>query len=264
MCPRLSKKKATAIRQLALKKHRVAQGAFVLEGKKGMQALLSAHYAIKYIIGTPSFLLKNQALFSAIPPQIEVFQAEKELLTGLGSFVHNHEVLSVAAIPKPTRPCVWATGITLALDGIQDPGNLGTIIRIADWYGIKHILCSETTVELYNPKVLQASMGSFVKVNLHYVDLPDYLQNVKLPIIGAMLEGKPVHDFLFPAHGVLVIGNESHGIEPRLKATLTERITIPRYGEANSLNAGMATAILCDNWRRVCASTALSTTIDIA
>ena len=253
MYPTLSKKKATFIRQLALKKYRLEQAAFVLEGKKGIQALLNAHYAIKCIVGTPDFFTDNQDIITSIRKETEVFEANQALLSGLGSFVHNHEVLAVAAIPRPTEPCLSPIGITLALDGMQDPGNLGTIIRIADWYGIATILCSQTTVELYNPKVLQASMGSFVKVNLHYIDLPDYLQGLNLPILGATLDGKPLHDFLFPAHGVLVIGNESHGIRSAVKATLTETISIPRYGHANSLNAATATAILCDNWRRVCA-----------
>ncbi|WP_419241790.1 RNA methyltransferase [Cardinium endosymbiont of Nabis limbatus] len=190
-------------------------------------------------------------MVASIPKAVEVFEVKQELLSGLGSFIHNHEVLAVAAIPSPTDPALSPIGITLALDDIQDPGNLGTIIRIADWYGITTILCSQTTVELYNPKVLQASMGSFVKVNLHYVDLPCYLQGLNLPILGAMLDGKPLHDFLFPAHGVLVIGNESHGIQPAVQQTLTEAIAIPKYGHANSLNAAMATAILCDNWKRI-------------
>lgn len=252
MYPTLSKKKATCIRQLALKKYRLEQAAFVLEGKKSIQALLSARYAIKCIVGTSSFFVANQDIVASIRKETEVFETKKEVLSGLGSFVHNHEVLAVAAIPSATEPSISPVDITLALDGIQDPGNLGTIIRIADWYGIATILCSQTTVELYNPKVLQASMGSFAKVNLHYVDLPRYLEGLKLPILGATLDGQPVHDFAFPGHGVLVIGNESHGIQPAVKAILTEAIAIPRYGQANSLNAATATAILCDNWRRLC------------
>ncbi|CAH2560197.1 RNA methyltransferase [Cardinium endosymbiont of Oedothorax gibbosus] len=249
----LSKKKATAIRQFALKKYRLAQAAFVLEGKKGIQALLASDYAIKYIVGTSTFFEENQDIPASIRKETELFEVKKELLSRLGSFVHNHEVLAVAAIPRPTAPCLSPSGMTLALDSIQDPGNLGTIIRIADWYGIATILCSQTTVDLYNPKVLQASMGSFVKVNLHYVDLPHYLQGLNLPILGATLDGKPLHDFLFPNYGVLVIGNESHGIQPAVKETLTAAISIPRYGHANSLNAATATAILCDNWKRICA-----------
>ncbi|CDG50082.1 RNA methyltransferase [Cardinium endosymbiont of Bemisia tabaci] len=249
MYPTLSKNKARFIRQLALKKHRLAEASFVLEGKKGMEALLASDYAIKCVVGTPSFFLKNQNIVATFPNTIEVFEASKELLSGLGALVHNHEVLAVAALPKPTAPHLPLMGITLALDGIQDPGNLGTIIRIADWYGIRTILCAQTTVDLYNPKVLQASMGSFLKVNLHYLDLPSYFQNAKLPIVGAMVEGKPVHDFVFPDHGILVIGNESHGIQPAIQAVVTDTVSIPRYGTANSLNAAIATAVLCDHWK---------------
>ncbi|WP_317208326.1 RNA methyltransferase, partial [Candidatus Cardinium sp. cBcalN1] len=251
MYPTLSKNKATYIRQLALKKYRLAHAAFILEGKKGIQALLASDYVIKYIVGTRSFFIKNQAIISSISRETEIFEVNKELLSALGSFVDNHEVLAVAAIPRPTEPSLSTMDITLALDGIQDPGNLGTIIRIADWYGIDRILCSQTTVELYNPKVLQASMGSFVKVNLHYVDLPAYLQGLDLPILGATLQGTSIDDFLFPDHGVLVIGNESHGIQSAIEEMLTVAIAIPRYGNANSLNAGIATAVLCDNWKRV-------------
>ncbi|AXI24227.1 SpoU rRNA Methylase family [Cardinium endosymbiont of Sogatella furcifera] len=251
MYPILSKKKAASIRQLALKKYRLERAAFVLEGKKGVQALLASDYVIKCIIGTPDFFASNPDMVATFRPETEVFETHTALLSGLGSFVHNHDVLAVAAIPLSTAPCLTPKGITLALDGMQDPGNLGTMIRIADWYGITTILCAQTTTELYNPKVLQASMGSFVKVNLHYVDLPRYLQGVELPILGAMLEGKSVHDFLFPDHGILVIGNESHGIQPAVQATLTEAVSIPRYGHANSLNAATAAAVLCDNWKRI-------------
>ncbi|MCT4697120.1 MAG: RNA methyltransferase [Candidatus Cardinium sp.] len=251
MYPILSKNKATSIRQLALKKYRLERAAFVLEGKKGVQALLASDYVIKCIVGTPDFFSGNPDMVTTFRRETEVFETNTALLSGLGSFVHNHEVLAVAAIPLPTAPCLAPKGITLALDGMQDPGNLGTMIRIADWYGITTILCAQTTAELYNPKVLQASMGSFVKVNLHYVNLPRYLQGVQLPILGAMLEGKSVHDFLFPDRGILVIGNESHGIQPAVQATLTEAVAIPRYGHANSLNAATAAAILCDNWKRI-------------
>ncbi|CCM09809.1 Putative uncharacterized protein [Cardinium endosymbiont cEper1 of Encarsia pergandiella] len=249
MYPTLSKNKATFIRQLGVKKHRLAQAAFVLEGKKGIEALLSSDYTIKCIVGTSSFFFENKNIVATFPSTMEAFEAPKELLSRLGSLVHNYQVLAVAAIPKPTEPHLPLMGVTLALDGIQDPGNLGTIIRIADWYGIRTILCAQTTVDLYNPKVLQASMGSFLKVDLHYVDLPGYLQNLNLPIVGAMLKGKRVGDFAFPDHGILVIGNESHGIQPAIQAVVTDAVCIPRYGTANSLNAAVATAVLCDHWK---------------
>ncbi|ROT47812.1 RNA methyltransferase [Candidatus Cardinium hertigii] len=246
----LSKKKATYIRQLALKKYRLERASFVLEGKKSIQALLASHYTIQCMVGTSSFFIENQNIFTGLSKNIEIFEVPKEILTQLGSLSTNHEVLAVATIPLPTEPCLSPLNITLALDNIRDPGNLGTIIRIADWYGIETILCSRSTVELYNPKVLQASMGSFVKIKLHYVDLPRYLQNVKLPIIGAMIEGDHLHDFSFPTQGVLVIGNESQGIHATIKQMFTHAIAIPRYGNAQSLNAAIATAVVCDNWKR--------------
>lgn len=251
MYPTISKKKATHIRQLTLKKYRLSEGSFVLEGKKSVESLLSSDYVVKHIVATPTFLLENQNLLASIPRTTEIFQASKASLSTLGSFVHNCEVLAVACIPKEREPFLPSIGLTLALDGIQDPGNLGTMIRIADWYGINTILCSLTTVDLYNPKVLQASMGSFLKINLHYVALPSYLADVRLPILGATLDGKDVHSFVFPAGCLLVIGNESHGIDPAVAESLTETVAIPRYGQANSLNAAMATAVLCDNWQRL-------------
>ena len=175
MYPNLSKKKATYIRQLVLKKYRLQEHTFVLEGKKSIQALLLSNYKIKFIVGTPSFFKNNQEVFTALDKSIEIFQSSQEVLSSLGYFKHNHDVLSIVEIPRTTEAFLPTTGITLALDDIRDPGNLGTIIRVADWYGITNIICSKTTVDLYNPKVLQASMGSFVEVKLHYVDLPLYL-----------------------------------------------------------------------------------------
>ncbi|MBX9890157.1 MAG: RNA methyltransferase [Amoebophilaceae bacterium] len=247
----LSKNKATYIRQLAAKKYRLQENCFVLEGKKNIQSLLDAPYSIRYIVGTPAFFSQHQDWFTALPATSELFEADERLLSSLASLQHNHEVLAVVEIPKVTPPVLPSTGITLALDTIQDPGNLGTIIRIADWYGVTQIICSETTVDLYNPKVLQVSMGSFLQVKLHYLDLPLYLKQVDLPIIGtAPLGGRPLHTFSFPNQGILVIGNETHGIHPTTKQLLTTTLTIAKYGKAESLNAAMATAVICDNWKR--------------
>lgn len=250
MYPALSKIKAKYIRQLALKKYRLESTSFVLEGKKSIQLLLSSNYEIKFIVGTTSFFKENQGFFIGTSKAIEIFEVSNVELSRLGSFTNNQDLLAVVTIPKPTDPTQLSTGITLALDDIRDPGNLGTIIRIADWYGIQTILCSQATVDLYNPKVLQASMGSFMKVNLHYVDLPHYLEAAKVPIIGAMLEGKNVHNFLFPDRGILVIGNESNGIQYTVKKFLTDAVAVSGYGNTESLNAAIATAIVCDNWKR--------------
>ena len=251
MYPYLSKNKATYIRQLASKKYRLQEHCFVLEGKKNIQALLDSPYSIRYIVGTPSFFSQHQGWFTELPSTTELFEANEALLSSLASLKHNHEVLAVVEMAKVTPPVLPPAGITLALDTIQDPGNLGTIIRIADWYGITQIICSNTTVDLYNPKVLQASMGSFIQVKLHYLDLPLYLKEVDLPIIGtAPLGGTPLHTFSFPNQGILVIGNETHGIHPTTQTLLTTTLTISKYGKAESLNAAMATAVICDNWKR--------------
>jgi len=245
----LSKKKATYIRQLSLKKYRLQENAFVLEGEKNIQTLLTSSYAIRWIVGTAAFFMKQQVLFEGLSYPIACFEADTALLSTLGSLQHNHDVLAVVDIPKKiTEPIL--SGITLALDNIRDPGNLGTMMRIADWYGITNILCSNTTVELYNPKVLQASMGSFLHVQVHYVDLYPYLQQLQIPIIGATLQGSNVHHFCFPNQGILVVGNESHGIDYEIEKLCADTVTIPAYGHVESLNAAMATAIICDNWRR--------------
>lgn len=251
MYPKLSKLKAKYIRQLALKKYRLEKTAFILEGKKSIHLLLTSDYEIKFIVGTVSFFKANPDFFIGYEKPIEIFEVSNVELSQLGSFTNNQDILAVVSMPKQNQPIICSTGITLALDNIRDPGNLGTIIRIADWYGISTLLCSQSTVALYNPKVLQASMGSFMKVNIHYVDLSNYLAESKLPIIGAMLGGENVHNFSFPDRGILVIGNESSGIQDEIKKNLTHSVSIPGYSSAESLNAAMATAIVCDNWKRV-------------
>ena len=138
----------------------------------------------------------------------------------------------------------------LVLDDIRDPGNLGTIIRTADWYGIHKIVASVETADFYNPKVISATMGSFTRVSIFYTDLPQYLSGIKHRIFGAFLNGKNIHEVSFAPGGLVVIGNESRGISATLNSYITDKITIPRYGEAESLNAAIATAIICDNLRR--------------
>ena len=251
MYPNLSKKKAAYIRQLVLKKYRLQEHTFVLEGEKSIQELLCSDYKIKFLVGTPSFFKKKQEVFIALDKEVEIFQSSQKVLSSLGYFKYNQDVLAVVEILRTTEPFLSTTGITLALDDIRDPGNLGTIIRIAYWYNITNIICSKTTVDLYNPKVLQASMGAFVQVKLHYINLPLYLEQLQLPIIGATLNGGiHAHKFTFPSCGILVIGNEANGIRANVQKFLTKSVTIARYGKAESLNAAVATAILCDNWSR--------------
>jgi TrmH family RNA methyltransferase len=136
------------------------------------------------------------------------------------------------------------------LDDIRDPGNLGTIMRVADWYGINKIVASEETADVYNSKVIQSSMGSFTRVNIFYTDLGRYLSESTTPVFGAFLDGENVHEINFGKGGLIIIGNEAKGISEAVEKFVTKRITIPRFGQAESLNAAIATAVICDNVRR--------------
>jgi TrmH family RNA methyltransferase len=134
---------------------------------------------------------------------------------------------------------------------VNDPGNLGTILRIADWYGIKKIVASKKTVDIYNSKVISATKGSFARVQVYYLDLVSFFKTEKgIPVLGADLEGADVHTYKFPQKAFLLMGSESHGIHPDLEKNITQKITIPRYGTAESLNVGIATAVILDNWKR--------------
>jgi len=162
------------------------------------------------------------------------------------------EVIGLVKIP------IWPTlnydnlrqRFSLVLDNIQDPGNMGTIIRTADWFGIADIICSEDTVDVYNPKVVQATMGSLARVNVHYASLAQVLPQIKLPVFGAMLNGENIYNTTFGNEGLLVMGNEGNGISADIERLITTKITIPRAGEAESLNVAIATAILCSEIKR--------------
>jgi TrmH family RNA methyltransferase len=240
----LTKTHTKFIKSLQLKKFRQKEGLFIVEGAKNTLELLNSSYKIETLIASEAFLsrLKTQNINLTIDP---IIVKEKELST-LGSFQSNTEALAV--VHEMEVPDYNTKSFDLVLDNIRDPGNLGTIIRLADWYGIKNIICSETTAEFYNPKVISASMGSIFRTNLYRKDLKAFLsENSNRKIYGALLEGENVHQVKFEADGLLVIGNESHGIHPDLMPLITDQITIPKVGRAESLNAAMATAIICDN-----------------
>jgi TrmH family RNA methyltransferase len=139
---------------------------------------------------------------------------------------------------------------SIALDGIQDPGNLGTIIRIADWFGIENIICSEDTVDVYNPKVVQACMGSLARVKVHYTTLTDFLTAIKLPVFGALLNGADIYDTDFGREGLVIMGNEGNGLRPDIQQLVGKAVTIPRIGQAESLNVAIATALFCSEITR--------------
>ncbi|EMR04300.1 putative methyltransferase [Cesiribacter andamanensis AMV16] len=194
------------------------------------------------------FLEEHADILSQKPLQLQ--EASPTELDALGTLQTNHTALAVVEmqpnLPLQAGPGEWA----LLLEEVGDPGNLGTIIRIADWYGIRKLICSPGTVDFYNPKVVTSSKGSFTRVQAYYTELLPFLEQQRLPVYGADLQGEPVHSFAFPEGGYLLMGSEAHGISPLVAAKLSGRLTIPAYGQAESLNVAIATAIICDNLRR--------------
>lgn len=212
-----------------------------------MLELLASDWTVTGLAATSEFLAEYQALIST--RKVEVFTANETQLVQMGTFSSNNAAIAWAPLPAspsqlPTSPWV------LALDDVRDPGNLGTLLRIADWYGFDEVVCSTTTVDLFNPKVLHASMGSFTRVPVWYQDLEGFLEKTDRPVFGAYLEGDSVHSFAFPDKGVLLMGNEAKGIAPNLTPHVGHKIHIPQFGGAESLNVAAATAVICDNIRR--------------
>ncbi len=237
---------AKLIKSLREKKHRQETKKFLVEGTKNVLELLRSDYAVEHLYATKEFIMAHTKLLEAkgVTPQ----SVDASELKAFGTLEHNDGALAIvkqkeSALPKEIED------IVLVLDDIRDPGNLGTLIRIADWYGVKQVVCSSSCVEWYNPKVIAATMGSFTRVSGHYVDLAAYLKKQKAPVIGGFLDGKSVHSFSFPKTGILVIGSESHGISKEIEKLVTERVTIPRFGGAESLNAAVAGAIILDRWK---------------
>jgi TrmH family RNA methyltransferase len=245
----LSKNQIKYIQSLHQKKYRQQYGAFLVEGAKSVQEVLQSDFQVELVVATEAFHKENVRLTDHQRTPVEIASVAE--LERAGTLESNNAALAVVRT-KENRPLLAETGeIALILDDIRDPGNLGTILRIADWYGIRKILCSETTADVYNPKVISASKGSFTRVAWWYGDIVELLsQSADRPVYGAFLDGHDVHTLPFEPSGYLIMGNESNGIRPEVGKYVTQRVTIPRYGDAESLNVGIATAILLDNWRR--------------
>ncbi|MEL6412748.1 MAG: RNA methyltransferase [Bacteroidota bacterium] len=247
--PPLSKGTAKFIRSLRQKQHRQQASAFVVEGAKNVTQLLAAqHYTVQMLVGTPTFLAAHSTWCTN--KHFPAFQTDAATLATLGTFATNNAALAVANIPTHTAAAPPTAAWGLALDDIRDPGNLGTIVRLVDWYNIPAIACSPTTVDLYNPKVLHASMGSYARVQVYYTSLSTLFKSTAWPVLGTFTSGDNLHEITMPRPSWIVVGNEARGISPAVLPYIQQRISIPRYGQAESLNAAMATAIVCDNWQR--------------
>jgi RNA methyltransferase, TrmH family len=244
----LTKATAKLISELKHKKHRQESGLFVVEGTKLVAELLVSKITVKSLFATADWIKNHEG---RVHSQTELMELTQNQLDHISFLTTPQEVLALARIPEVTfNPHLLHNSFSIALDTLQDPGNLGTIIRIADWYGIKQIICSPGCVDVYNPKVIQATMGSFLRVQVLYTELDDWFEQHQVEVMGAVMDGDNLYDTQLPDTGVLLIGNEGSGIQPNLLKYITKAITIPKLGGAESLNAGIATAIICDNWAR--------------
>ena len=244
----IPKNTAKFIKSLQIKKYRQKENAFLVEGAKNVLELMKSDFDVRTMFLTSEFIarLDNKAMIKHFSHTI----VEENELSKVSALKTNNAALAVVNM-KPHQEFTFHPGeYGIVLDDIRDPGNFGTIIRIADWYGIKKIICSETSADQYNPKVVAASMGSFTRVSISYQNLAVYLPALGLPVLGAFLNGENVHHFAFPGAGLIMVGNESSGISQPLEKLVSHKLSIPRFGGAESLNAGIATAVICDNLRR--------------
>ncbi|AYL93930.1 TrmH family RNA methyltransferase [Mucilaginibacter celer] len=244
----LSKSQISLLKSLQHKKFRKEHGLFLVEGHKSVIEFVNTAYQVDTIYHTPAIAPKMLNLSRKINFQ-EISLADLEKISSLKT---PQEVIGLVKMP------IWPAlnyntlknRFSLVLDGVQDPGNMGTIIRTADWFGIADVICSEDTVDVYNPKVVQATMGSLARVNVHYTDLAATLPQIKLPVFGAMLDGENMYTTNFGNEGLLAMGNEGNGLRPDVQALISKKVTIPRVGHAESLNVAIATAILCSEIKR--------------
>ena len=254
----LSKNQIKRLTSLQLKKHRELYGEFVAEGEKSVAELLGSSLVIKELYALDSWLKDNP--YTPARPEMKIQEISAAELDRISTLKTPNKVVAVAAIPKaPVQSAEMFSDLILALDNIRDPGNLGTIIRTADWFGIRHIVCSPGCVDAYNPKVVQSSMGSITRTHLHYIELSEFIQSVPagIPTYGCLLEGRNIETIPLRTPAIIIIGNESNGISGNLLPLISEKLRIPSfsadagiYGHAESLNASLANAIVCYEFRR--------------
>jgi RNA methyltransferase, TrmH family len=241
--PMLSKAQNKYIRSLTQQKYRKEHNVFIAEGDKIAREWLSSPARIQMIVCLEGWAVANRELTGS-HSEAEMCIVTEDVLVMVSTLQTPNQVLLVVHMPA-IIPAYSGDEWCLALDEIQDPGNMGTLIRIADWFGIRHIVCSPGCVDVYNPKVVQAAMGGHLRVALHTAPLDALVADAKIPVLAAVLGGTNVYDVPEIPAGILIIGNESKGISPELAAKATHKVTIPRRGGAESLNAAVSAGILC-------------------
>ncbi|WP_028296103.1 TrmH family RNA methyltransferase [Olivibacter sitiensis] len=244
----LSKSQLHFLRSLHLKKFRKEHQLFIAEGIKSITEFIRSSYAIETIYYTPPFAVQIEKL----SPKINKSLIDETDLQKISALKTPQGILATIKMPISEVPdmTLLQNKFSIVLDNIQDPGNMGTIIRTADWFGIHQIICSNDTVEAYNPKVVQATMGSLAHVAVYYLDLDRWLPEADMPQYAAMLGGRSIYDTPFGTSGLLIMGNEGHGVRAQLLTKDVQHVTIPKFGEAESLNVAQATAIFCSEIKR--------------
>ena len=239
----VSKNQIKRITSLLQKKYRKQEQLFFVEGVKGVQELLDSNFELVELFTT------NTELFSV--DKSKVYAITESELQKISALTTPNTCLALFKIPAAVS--FEEKGLLVALDDVRDPGNLGTIIRLCDWFGIKTLFCSEESVDVYNPKVVQATMGSISRVNVVYGNLEQLLTNTKLPVFGTFMDGKNIYNETLPNEGIIVMGNEANGISKAIENLVSQRIAIPRFGDlqaTESLNVATATAIVLSEFKR--------------
>ncbi len=239
----VSKNQIKLITSLQQKKFRQLHKLFIAEGVKVIQELLDSNFVLEHLYVTES-------IFESLNNESKTLITESELKK-ISCLSTPNNCLALFAIPETEKPI--SSGLIVALDAVRDPGNLGTIIRLCDWFGVDQLWCNEQTVDLYNPKVVQATMGSLARVKVHYLDLEKEIQKANLPVFGTFMDGENIYQSNLPSEGILILGNEANGISTAIEKLVTSRFAIPRFGnlqKTESLNVATATAIFLSEFKR--------------
>ena len=239
----ISKNQVKVITSLSQKKYRQRHKLFIAEGVKVVNELLNSSFEIDSLFAVDDFIIDISA--------DKIIRISEKDLQKISNLKTSNKVLGLFKIPDAIP--LQKSGITIALDAINDPGNLGTIIRLCDWFGVSQLVCSKDTVDCYNQKVVQASMGSLTRVSIIYTDLETYLKKNELPTFIADMDGENIYNSKLPKEAILIMGNEANGVSDEIKALIKNKIAIPRFGEnqeIESLNVATATAILLSEFKR--------------
>ena len=245
----LSKSQVSFLKSLQQKKFRRVHQSFLAEGTKTVYEFIQSDYKIDTLYYTTPLPANLLNLSSKKTNFIEISAND---MAKVSSLTTPPDCLAVIKIPATVDLLTnnLQNCFTLVIDGVQDPGNLGTIIRTADWFGFKNIICSADTVDAYNPKVVQATMGSLARINIHYAPLEELLPSLSLPVFGALLNGSNIYETNFGNQGLIVLGNEGNGIRPQIQQLVQQAVTIPLFGKAESLNVAVAAAVFCSEIAR--------------